>query len=160
MDLTSVSGSDSSASGRRTDEAILDDVRVSLERRIMFGTTVTVIGGAVMLGGKVDSWSQRRGAGLDAGAIDGVRRVVNLLVVKEPDLAATSLRISIEDALTRRAVREARRLDLEIHDGRVTVTGVVGCAAERDAIIGALVGCRGVRGVNNDIAIAPPDARR
>jgi osmotically-inducible protein OsmY len=145
----------------RSDEAILDDVKLALLREVMFGTTVTVVGGAVMLGGKVDSWSQRRGAGLAAVGVDGVRRVVNLLVVKEPDLALASLRISMEDALSRRAIREARRLDLEIHDGRVTVTGTVGSVGERGAIIGALVGSRGVRGVNAELEIGPSsDLRR
>lgn len=156
-----ISSSEVVVDAARSDEAILDDVKLALLREVMFGTTVTVVGGAVMLGGKVDSWSQRRSAGLAAVGVDGVRRVVNLLVVKEPDLAIASLRIAMEDALSRRAIREARRLDLEIHDGRVTVTGTVSSVGERDAIVGALVGARGVRGVNAELEIGPStDPRR
>ena len=62
---------------------------------------------------------------LDAAQVEGVRRVINLLVVREPALVTTALRISIEVALTRQVIREARRLHLEIHDGRVTVAGSV-----------------------------------
>jgi hypothetical protein len=43
----------------------------------------------------------------------------------------------------------------------VTVTGTVGSVGERDAIIGALVGSRGVRGVNAELEIGPSsDLRR
>ena len=140
----------------RTDAAILDAIRLALDEPIREEIFVTSLAGAVTLMGKVDSWSQRRSIGVCVHAIAGVRRVLNNLMVRAPALAATGVRMAIEDALARRAVREARRVDFEIYDGRVTVTGTVGSSGEHDAVVGAVIGTFGVRSVDDQLHIGAP----
>jgi osmotically-inducible protein OsmY len=141
----------------RPDDAILDEVRLTFVGPMIDEIGVTSLSGIVTLRGPVDSWSQRRSIGMVVHEIDGVRRVLNLLTVRAPALAATGVRTAIEDALARRAMREARRLDFEIYDGRVTVTGRVGSSGERDTVVGAVVGMAGVRSVDDQLRIGPAE---
>ena len=139
----------------RTDAAIIHDIRLTLNGPVLDEIQVTSLAGTVTLNGKVDSWSQRRSIAVLVHEIDGVCRVLNRLVVRVPALAASRVRMAIEDALARHAMREARRVDVEIYDGRVTVTGTVGSSGEHDAVVGAVVGTFGVRSVDDQLDIAP-----
>ena len=74
-------------------------------------------------------------------------------IVVRPQPGSYDVRRSIEDALARRAEREARDLELDISDGRVTVSGVVHSWAERQAVVGAVRGTPGVRDVSDRLHI-------
>jgi osmotically-inducible protein OsmY len=56
-------------------------------------------------------------------------------------------------ALERRHERSARRINLDVHDGKVIVSGVVHSFAERQSVIGAAKGTWGVRSVDDRLSI-------
>jgi osmotically-inducible protein OsmY len=140
----------------RSDAEILDSIRIALDWQVFYQLEVTVIAGTVTIGGKVDSWSERRNLATVLRQIDGVHDVVNRLVVRAPPIGDMTVRIAIEQALARRAMREARRIDLTIAGTRVTVGGTVGSAGERDAVLGALIGTPGVESVDDQLQILGP----
>jgi osmotically-inducible protein OsmY len=107
----------------------------------------TVSNGVVTLSGAVDFAWQRDDAARAVGHLEGVCAVNNELVVEAPEVAPAALRSAIEGALERHATREARRVKLDIDGGVVTVTGDIDSKAERVAIVGAVLGTRGVQTV-------------
>ena len=81
--------------------------------------------------------------------------MINRIDVKPPAVATEQVRDNIEAALDRHAEREAKRVRLDIKDGRVTVSGTVGSWSEREAVTGAVRGTPGVRIVDNQLRIEP-----
>ncbi len=128
--------------------ALLWDALVPEER-----IRTTVSNGWVTLEGDVDRWSQRIEIEDSLHKLIGVRGITNLLVVNGPAVAPGELREAIEEALDRRAEREARRIDIDVHDGRVTLTGRVQTWAERQAILGTVAHAPGVRQVENHLQV-------
>jgi osmotically-inducible protein OsmY len=114
----------------------------------------TVSNGVVTLSGTVDCASQREDAARAVGHLDGVCAVNNQIEVQAPSVPAEKLRAAIEGALERHATREARRVQLYIDGGTVTVTADVDSLAERVAIVGAVMGTRGVEKVIDDTRVA------
>lgn len=148
-------------SSQRTDIEIARVVREALEWDVTVPDQQirsTVSQGTVTLEGKVAFWSARTDAERAIERLIGVKHVVNHIDV-EPDQAVdvAVARKAIEQALARHAKREARHIDLQAVAGAVTVTGLVQSWAERDAVIGALRGTRGVRQIENGLAIRPQD---
>jgi osmotically-inducible protein OsmY len=113
----------------------------------------TVSDGWVTLDGEVESWSQRNTAHNAIQNLMGVRGVMNRLTVNAPSVNAEDLRTAIENALERRAEREADRIKIVVDDGRVTLTGRAQSWAERQAIQGTIAGTRGVRHVENHLQV-------
>ena len=85
----------------------------------------------------------------------GVRGVTNKIEVTPPKVLPADVRAAIENALERQAEREARRIDLTVQDDRVSLSGVVHSWTEREAVVGAAKGTRGVRNVEDHLRIAP-----
>jgi osmotically-inducible protein OsmY len=145
-------------SARRSDIDIAAAVRNALDWDVFIPDTriqATVSDGQVTLQGEADHYSQRHDAEETVAHIGGVRRVVNEIVVKPPHPAPTDIRKSIEAALERRATREARRINLEVHDGRVILSGTVHSWAERKSVVGAARSAPGVRSVDDRLTIEP-----
>lgn len=141
----------------RTDAEIGRAVRHALEWDVFVPESrilSTISDGWVTLEGDVDLWSQREAAERAIRNLAGVRAVVNKLEIKPPPVFAGDVRRAIEDALERRAVREASRLDLSVKDGRVTITGAVNGWAEKNAVLGAVRGTPGVKSVDDQVRIA------
>jgi len=107
----------------------------------------TVSNGVVTLSGTVDVGSQRDDAARAVGHLEGVCAVNNEIIVAAPAVSAATLRMAIEGALDRHATREARKVQLDIDGGKVTVTANVDSLAEKMAIVGAVSGTRGVQQV-------------
>ena len=84
-----------------------------------------------------------------------VRGVTNAIVVFQPVVAPHALLAAIQAALERQVQREAKRIQLNIVDGKVTVTGAVRSRAEHDAVIGATWGTRGVEIVIDQLHVDP-----
>jgi osmotically-inducible protein OsmY len=87
-------------------------------------------------------------------ALAGVRAVTNKIEVRPSKLAADDLE-AIEDALERRAEREARRIRVEVHDNKVTLSGSVRSWAEKRAILGTVSHAPGVRAVEENLFVDP-----
>lgn len=115
----------------------------------------TVSDGVVVLEGVVSSQAQREDAERAVRNLAGVRSVRNQIEIEPPAVSAATLRRSIEDALERRADREASRIRVEVQDGVATVIGPVRSWSERRAVVGAAQGTPGVRRVEDRLHIDP-----
>lgn len=115
----------------------------------------TVTDGFVTLEGAVDFWSQREDAQHAVSYLVGVKGVVNNIAVAPPKMSEEDVKRSITEALARQARREARHVEVEVHDGRVTVTGSVHSWAERRAIVGSAGATHGVRSVDDRLRVEP-----
>jgi osmotically-inducible protein OsmY len=143
----------------RTDTELAQAVRHAIEwdafvpeKRIR----TTVSNGWVTLEGSVDTWNQLHDCERAIRNLAGVIGVSNNIEVKAPSVAARDVENAISQALERHAEREAKHIQLSVHDdGRVTVSGVVGSWAERQAVLGAAKGTRGVRSVEDRLKIRP-----
>jgi len=115
----------------------------------------TVTGGIVTLEGIVTGWSQRADAERAVERLTGVRRVANEIKI-EPEVRATitDVRGAVEKALERHAAREASRIDLTLGSGgTVDAVGTVHSWREKQAVLGAIHGTRGVREVSDHLSV-------
>jgi osmotically-inducible protein OsmY len=116
----------------------------------------TVSNGWVTLDGFVDYWSQCAAAERAVLRIAGVHGVVNRIAVKTRRLDPEDVRQTIEDALERRAEREARDLHVEVDDeGVVALSGFVRSWREKRAVVGAAGHAPGVRAIEDHIRVDP-----
>lgn len=115
----------------------------------------TVSDGWVTLEGSVDRWHQREDAARVVERLTGVRGVTNRIEVKPAPVVAGVIRKSIEEALTRRAKREANRLKVSVDDGVVSLEGTVDSWAEKTAVERLSLYSSGVKGVVNRITVDP-----
>ncbi len=142
----------------RTDTEVARAVRQSLEWDVFVPEEriqSTVSEGFVTLEGNVDYWSQREDAERSVRNLAGVRGVTNKIEIKPSMVNPTDVRRSIEGALERHAEREAKRINLDIRDGRVILSGKVRSWAEKETVVGAAKGTPGVRLVDDQIKIEP-----
>jgi len=143
-------------SAARTDTEIAQDLRYALDQNVFVPAGrihSTVSNGWVTLEGEVDSWSQSDDAEKAVRNLPGVLAVWNMIEIEPPKGVCFQVQKAIEEALERQAEREAKRIDLEVQEDRVSVYGVVHSWAERDAVIGAAKGTRGVRKVDDHLHI-------
>jgi len=145
-------------SGQKSDTEIAQAVRHALEWDVFVPDArirSTVSNGRVILEGDVDNSHEGEDAARAVRNLGGVVAVVNRIEIKAPQVDAAEVRESIEHALTRHAKREASHIELDVRDGGVTVSGTVHSWAEREAVIGAAKGTRGVRNVQSQLSIQP-----
>ena len=138
------------------------DIRTAVEAELKFDPLVddadvhvVNMNGDVALNGTVPSYPQYLEAAAAARRVPGVSRVHNYLEVALPpgdyrdDPTLTAM---ANDALTLgRTV--AVGVEATAKKGDVTLTGAVGCAAERAAAEALIAGLTGVRAVTDDIQI-------
>lgn len=145
--------------GPLSDSDIAQAVRDALDWNVFVPATrirSTVADGRVTLEGDVDYLVQRDDAEKAIQHLNGVRLVINNIIVKPPkSLRTEDVRRAIEEALQRRAARESERLLIESSDGIVTLSGSVHTWADRKAAIGAARGTPGVRSVHDQLRIEP-----
>ena len=113
---------------------------------------VEVDQGWVTLTGEVDWQYQLVSAEQSVRNLLGVRGISNRIVLK-PKISTADISHEITAALTRHAKREADRLHILVDKGTVTLQGSVDSLAERDAVIGAAYGTRGVAKVVDQLNI-------
>ena len=114
--------------------------------------TVEVENGLVTLKGEVDWYFQRAAAEANVRKLTGVVGVSNLITIK-PSVTAKAIRAKIESALQRRAVKDARKISVEVDGGEVTLRGDVHCWAERENAELAAWAAEGVWQVNDEIRV-------
>jgi len=143
---------------QRTDTEIAQDVRLALEwepfvpdQRIRS----TVSDGLVTLEGEVNTLRQRDDAARAIRNVRGVVGVKNWLTVAAVKADPGQLRKSIEQALERRADREAEKVRIGVDDGIVTLEGRVRTWPEKTAVIGAISHAPGVREVRDHLSVNP-----
>lgn len=111
--------------------------------------------GQVILQGQVTLCSQRDDAERVVRNIRGVRRVLNRVLVSPTLGEAHQVQQSLEAALVRRDEVEARRINVAVHDGKVILSGVVHSWSDRQLLVGAAKGTRGVRSVDDRLLVEP-----
>lgn len=112
-----------------------------------------VSNGWVTLEGTVETLSQREDAERAVRYLAGVKGVHNQLRIHVPEIKAQKVQQIIEDALSRRAEREADRILVNVHNGVVTLDGKVRSWAEKRAVIGAVSHAPGVHSVQDHLRI-------
>jgi osmotically-inducible protein OsmY len=131
-------------------QALMWDVCVP-DKRI----TSTVAGGWVTLEGDVDHWHQREDAARAVERLSGVRGVTNRILVKPTLVDSNKIRMSIEDALARRAEREAKHIQVGVDGGTVTLSGSVHSWAEKNALERLVTYSPGVKHIDNRVVVDP-----
>lgn len=132
-----------------SDPDIAAAVRHALEWNVLVPhdkVRTTVTNGLVTLEGTVAYPSQRDDAARAVGDLTGVRGIDNRIRV-EREVAPIDIRHAIEGALERRAERDAEKIQIDVEGGRVTLHGAVHSWMEREAVVGAAKGTRGVESV-------------
>jgi osmotically-inducible protein OsmY len=141
----------------RTDTEIAQAVREALEWNVLVPDQQirsTVANGWVTLTGAVTYLSEREDAEKAIRDLRGVSGVTNKLVVNPVKVAPNDIRFVIEDALERRADREADRIDVKVNDGTVTLAGSINSWEEKRAIVGAVSHAPGVVAVRDNLRIS------
>lgn len=108
--------------------------------------------GCVTLSGTLDWAHQRRAAELAVGRLRGVVGIVNRIAVRA-EASANDIGAKIAGALKRRARADAQRMEIEVRDGVVTLSGVVHSLAEKRAAEGVAWATRGVRDVVDRLTV-------
>jgi osmotically-inducible protein OsmY len=119
------------------------------------GITLTVDNGWITLDGTVNMWAQRDEAERAIQHLAGVQGMTNLITVAAPDLKSQDIRLAIQEALWRRATREANHIEVAVENGQVTLSGRVQSNEEKRAILGTIRHAPGVRAIHDQLRISP-----
>lgn len=143
---------------RRSDAELAQAVRCALDWNVFIPKgkiSSTVTDGQLTLEGLVDVCAQRDDAERAVRNIRGLRRVLNRISVTPVAGEDLQVQQSLEAAIERRAAREARRINLDVHDGKAILSGVVRSWALRESVVGAARGTRGIRSVDDRLLVEP-----
>lgn len=120
---------------KRTDAEIQNDITTALTMdpaTESYEVGVEVSNGSVVLTGNVDSWDERDLASKVAKSVGGVRALDNQINVDyEKDRSDYEIRTEIEKVLEWDVLVDDGLIDVDVQDGKVTLSGTVGSAAER-----------------------------
>ena len=146
---------------KKSDKDLERDVKQELAfdpRVDVKAITVSAKSGVVTLSGSAPTYAAKIAASRDAERVSGVNVVVEHMDVSLPDMHARS------DADLAKAVADGLRWDVEVphdkiktsvRDGWVTLEGTADWQYQRAAADGAVRYLVGVKGVTNQIAVAP-----
>ena len=112
-----------------------------------------MLDGWVTLAGVVASKSQRIEAERATSRIVGVRGLTNRIEVGEPTRTLDDVRIAIDDALQRRAVHRARKIDVIVDNGAIVLRGTVESLEQKRAIREAVAHAPGVDVVCDELTL-------
>ena len=143
----------------RNDTDLAQAVRDSLEREADVSPEcvhTSVYDAVVTLSGMVDTRRVSDAAERAAHRVAGVRRVVNELVVARRTIDLDALRRSIDEALERRAHREAGHIELSAHDGVVMLEGRVNSFSDKSVVLELVRHAPAVQGIDDRLRIEHP----
>ena len=142
----------------RTDTDIARSIRYVLEWDAMVPDEriqSSVSDGWVTLEGDVDSLREREEAEHAVLRMEGIVGVVNKIRVEPRAVDPQELREQIENALERRADREAERLRIEVKGGVVDLWGRVHSWQDKRAVIGSISHMPGVLDIKDHLSVDP-----
>lgn len=142
----------------KTDLEIAKAVRHALEWDVFVPDQKirsTVTKGWVTLDGEVEFLRQREDSGAAVRNLAGVKGVTNAISVREKKIQPGEVRKKIEEALERRADREAERIAIDVANGGVTLSGRVHSWMEKEAVLGTVSHAPGVAHVEDHLKVDP-----
>lgn len=135
------------------------EIALAVEHALSWNTSVpqdrvkvTVEKGWVTLTGDLDWNFQRRAVERMVRPLKGVVGITDNIQLKTLPVPL-KLQERIQEALTRQAMREARRIEVSVEGSEVTLRGHVHSWAERNAAEGASWSAPGVTCVNNQLLV-------
>jgi osmotically-inducible protein OsmY len=135
------------------------EIALAVEHALSWNTSVpqgrvkvAVEKGWVTLTGDLDWNFQRRAVERMVRPLKGVVGITDNIQLKTLPIPL-KLQERIQDALTRQAMREARRIEVSVEGSEVTLRGHVHSWAERNAAEGASWSAPGVVRVNNQLTV-------
>jgi len=111
------------------------------------------VDGIVTLTGSVNNILAKDRAAKIAATVKGVRGVVNRIDVLAPYRSDVEIDEDVEDALLWDPVTESWEVDASVADGVVTLSGTVDSWQEKQLAAKVAKGVRGVKGIDNDLAV-------
>jgi osmotically-inducible protein OsmY len=142
---------------KRPDPEIARDAVLKLQNELPYSSQyikVTARDGWLTLEGSLEWNYQRDRAEKAVRSVRGVIGVTNDITLK-PRVAASDVKLKIQDALKRSAETDASRISVEAIGSEVTLKGTVRSWAERTEAEHAAWQAPGVTTVENHIAISP-----
>ncbi len=109
--------------------------------------------GVVILSGTVDSLLAKDRAVKTAEAMKGVRSVVDQIEVMDTERSDPQIRTDVVEALASDPAADSYELDVDVEDGRVTLSGTVESFEEKDLSSIVAKGVKGVQGVSNLVTV-------
>lgn len=135
------------------------EIALAVEHALSWNTSVpqdrvkvTVEKGWVTLTGDLDWNFQRRAVERMVRPLKGVVGISDNIQLRTLPVPL-KLQERIQEALTRQAMREARRIEVSVEGSEVTLRGHVHSWAERNAVEGASWSAPGVTCVNNQLTV-------
>ena len=120
---------------------------------------VEVLGGQVTLTGHVPNYAARADAALDAEAVPGVRGVDNRITVEIPAAPVVpndaDIRASAQSVLRWRPGFDTAKIDVDVNEGILTLTGNVDAYWKRYDAEEAVANLSGVIDVVNELTVVP-----
>ena len=145
----------------KTDLDIQKDVMDELKWEPMLNASeigVAVKDGVVTLTGTVSNYAKKFAAENATWRIKGVKAVAEELIVQlgEGDkLTDTEIAASVVSTLRWNTVIPDEQIKIKVTGGRVDLSGQVDWNFQKEAVVNAIRGVKGVSGVNNEITIKP-----
>lgn len=117
---------------------------------------VKVEDGIVRLEGEVEREFQRKNAKLAIQNLTGIVSVINLITVK-PKLLVSEIEQKISSAFQRNASIDAKKIQVDVEDNKVILTGTIRSFSEKDDAENAAWAAPGVLHVESRIKIETPE---
>ena len=139
----------------KTDSQLQTDVLAELKWQPSVNAAhigVTAKDNAVTLTGQVGHYTEKIAAQDAAKRVYSVKAVNNYLSIK-PTAKWIDVKSKIEEAFRRSADMDARRITVETHDGKVTLSGSVSSWKERNEAMVAAWAAPGVTSVKDLLAV-------
>jgi len=143
---------------RRSDTELALEVRIALDWEcpvVAREIRSTVANGEVTLEGQLESSAQCAEAERVVHNLIGVRSVTNRLKVRPAASLREEVEKALEHVLAERAHDDFKQLQLDVTNGRVSLSGTVRSWDERQALIAAAKRTPGVHSVVTNLGIEP-----
>lgn len=116
------------------------------------GLTMRVANGHLTLEGCVQSFYQRACAERALRFVDGVHSINNQITVK-PEISASDIKLHMVEQLQAHVLDEAHGIEVQVHDGHVTISGAVHSMTERRCVEESVRSAPGVQTVDNQLRV-------